>query len=210
MGGYGSGRSGGVPLIEDGLILDIDKLRRDGLIGSGISRSGSLRWTEIRSGREVGSINFVARINDDEGSLRLQYTTTRNATGEKIETDYEIELEAAAQPFGGHRWYFVCPATGARISKLYMPPGSTRFLSRGAYPRLAYQSQRLTLYDRVLKRAFKLRRQMGDQGAIGDFIGKPKWTRWATFKRQMEQIDRVEAIINAHVAGFLQRLGGRL
>jgi len=208
MGGYGSGRSGGAPVIEDGLTLDINKLRRDNLISSNSSRSGSLTWSETYSGREVATVGYSTSIGDDEGSLHLRYVTTRYG-GEKIRSDYEIGLETVAQPFGGIRWFFTCPATGARTSKLHMPPGSTRFLSRGAYRRLAYQSQRLTPYDRALKQAFKLRRRMGDQGAIGDFIMKPKWTRWATFERQVERIDRIEGIIDAHLAGFLDRLRRR-
>lgn len=208
MGGYGSGRSGGRPVIEDGLTLDINKLRRDNLIRSNSSRSGSLTWLETYSGREVATIGYSTSIGDDEGSLRLRYTTTRFGQ-EKIDSDYEIMLETAPQPFGGIRWFFTCPATGARASRLYMPPGSTRFLSRGAYRRLAYRSQRTTLYDRALNRAFKLRRRMGDQGAIGDFIMKPKWTRWATFEREMERIDRAEAVVDAHLAGFLDRLRRR-
>jgi hypothetical protein len=210
MGGYGSGRSGGAPLIEDGLILDINKLRRDGLLGPGIQRRGSLEWTETSTGRSVGSVEYEARIGDEEGTLRLIYATTRYATGEKIRSDYEIGLETVAQPFGGRRWYFECPATGARVCKLYKVPGSTRFLSRGAYRRIAYHSQREAPHDRALSFAFKLRRRLGDQGAIGDWLGKPKWMRWPTFERQLKRIERAEAVIDAHTGVLLQRLGGRV
>jgi hypothetical protein len=209
MGGFGSGRYGGMPVIEDGLQMDINKLRRDRLIGPGIYRSGSLEWSETSTGRKVSSIRYEARINEEEGSLRLHYTTTRHVTGEKIRSDYTIRLEAVPQPFGGRRWYFVCPHLGVRVSKLYLPPGSTRFLSRGAYRHLAYRSQRTTPYDRALDIAFKLRRRMGDQGAIGDYIDKPKWMRWSTFERQLQRIKRAEAVIDAHIAGFLQQLRRR-
>jgi hypothetical protein len=209
MGGYGSGRSGGAPLIEDGLTLDIDKLRRDRLIGPGIYRSGSLQWTETFTGREVADIRYEARIGDEEGTLRLIYTTTRYG-GETIRSDYAIRLETMPQPFGGRRWFFVCPHLGVRCSKLYILQGSTRFLSRGAYRRIAYRSQREAPHDRALSLAFRLRRRLGDQGAIGDWIAKPKWTRKATFKRQLKRIERAEAVIDAHTGVLLQRLGGRL
>jgi hypothetical protein len=210
MGGFGSGRYGSAPVIEDGLRLDIDKFRRDGLIGPGIYRRGSLEWTETYTGRKVSSIGYEARINDEEGSLRLIYTTTRHVTGEKISSDYVVRLETVPQPFGGRRWFFVCPHLGVRVSKLYLPPGSTRFLSRRAYRHIAYQSQRAAPHDRALNLAFKLRRRLGSHGAIGDWIEKPKWMRWPTFERQLERIKRAEAVIDAHLAGFLQRLGGKL
>jgi hypothetical protein len=95
------------------------------------------------------------------------------------------------------------------VSKLYMPPGSTRFLSRAAYRRLAYKSQRVTPYDRAINRAYKLRRRLGDRGMIGDEIDKPKWTRWATFNRQVERIERADAKVNELLGGFLERLLGR-
>jgi hypothetical protein len=52
--------------------------------------------------------------------------------------------------FGGSRWWWVCPATGRRVGKLYLPNGGTRFFSRGlgAY-RLAYASQRRGRVDRM-------------------------------------------------------------
>jgi hypothetical protein len=209
MGGFGSGRSGGRPVIEDGLVLDIDKLRRDNLIRSNSSRSGSLTWSEVHSRREVATIGYSTSIGDDEGSLRLRYTTTTRYSGEKIDSDYEIMLETVPQPFGGIRWFFTCPATGARASRLYMPPGSTRFLSRGAYRHLAYQSQREAPYDRALRRAFKYRRKLGNHDGIDGWIAKPKWMRQATFERRIEQVERAEAIVNAHLAGFLDRLRRR-
>jgi AAA domain len=47
------------------------------------------------------------------------------------------------------RWWWICPATGRRVSKLYLPNGGVRFLSHGpgAY-RLAYASQRHGRLDR--------------------------------------------------------------
>jgi hypothetical protein len=58
--------------------------------------------------------------------VRLKYTTTRR-DGERRESDYWIELATTPQPFGGRRWWFVCPRTGRRAEKLYLPNGAFTF-----------------------------------------------------------------------------------
>jgi hypothetical protein len=80
-----------------------------------------------------------------------------------------IQLETTPQPFGGRRWWFVCPRTGRRVAKLYLPSGAFTFASRQAY-RLAYRSQRETPYDRALRRGFKLRGKLGADGGMGDYV----------------------------------------
>jgi hypothetical protein len=47
----------------------------------------------------------------------------------------------------------------------------------------------------------------GADGGIGDSIDKPKGMRWATFERKMEQVEAAEAVCNAHLVRFVQRLG---
>src|ERR1700722_8091508 len=170
MGGYGSGRSGGRPTTEDGLTLRLSTLPRD---RPGCAWSGSITWTDTRTGEQSGSISYNAFLRQETGRLRLRYTTTR-WDGERRESDYWIELETTPQPFGGRRWWFICPRTGRRAAKLYLPNGAFTFASRQAY-RLAYRSQRETSYDRALRRAFKLRDRLGGRGGIGDHIAKPKW-----------------------------------
>jgi hypothetical protein len=65
-------------------------------------------------------------------------------------------LATTRPPFGGLRWWFVCPHLNRRVRKLYLPLGGRHFWSRHAYE-LAYASQRETKYDRALRRARKLR-----------------------------------------------------
>ena len=79
-----------------------------------------------------------------------------------------------SQPFGGRRWWFVCPRTGRRAAKLHLPNGAFTFASRQAY-RLAYACQREPAHDRALRSAFKLRAKLGGDGGIGDYFPKPKW-----------------------------------
>jgi hypothetical protein len=48
--------------------------------------------------------------------------------------------------------------------------------------------------------------RLGPAG-IGDYIEKPKGMRWATFDRKIEQVEAAEAVCNAHLVRFVQRLG---
>jgi hypothetical protein len=120
--------------------------------------------------------------------VRLKYTTTR-WDGERRESGYWIQLETTPQPFGGRRWWFVCPRTGRRAAKLYLPNGAFTFASRQAYG-LAYACQREPAHERALRRAFKLRGKLGAEGGVGDYIPKPKWMRWRTFERALAKIDK--------------------
>lgn len=208
MGGFGSGRYGGGPTTDDGLTLDLGKLMRDGLVPKNASRAGSLIWTNTRTQQQVASLGYSAWIHDEEGSLRLQYTTTLSS-GEKRRSDYTINLESTPQPFGGQRWWFLCPRTNRRCTKLHLPPGAFTFASRQSH-RLAYRSQRETPYNRALSRAFKLRDRLGSKDGIGDYIPKPKGMRWATFQRQIAEVEAAEEIVDANLWLLIKRLGGAI
>lgn len=208
MGGYGSGRSGGRPTVEDGLTLNLAKLLRDGSFQPGQTVSGSLTWTNTYTGERVSSLGYLASLGSEQGRVRLFYTTTR-WTGEKHSSDYWVSLETTPQPFGGRRWWFVCPHTGCHVAKLHLPPGGLRFASRRAY-RLAYRSQRETSRDRALGQAFKLRRRLGNDDGIGEYIAKPKGMHWATFEREMTRVERAEAAVTAHSWLLIQSLNRRL
>ena len=209
MGGYGSGRYGGGPVVENAFVLSIDKLRRDDLIVPGIYRRASLTWSWSGSGERIADIGVTIDTHETGGSLRLQFRSRDTMTGERTETDQPIELVTIPQPFGGRRWFAVCPFTGARCSKLIMPNGATRFAARGAWRRLGYRVQREAPYDRALRRAFKIRRRLGDDGGIGDPVLKPKWMRWHTYDRQIAKLNRVEARVEGQLAAFLDRLRSR-
>jgi hypothetical protein len=204
MGGFGSGRSGGRATTDSGLTLVLSKLLRDGLFRPGFAGSGSLIWTNTRTGEQIGSIGYEAHLDEDKGRVRLRYTTTRR-DGEKRESDYWIPLETTPQPFGGRRWWFTCPQTGVRVGKLYLPNGAFTFASRQAY-RLAYACQREQSHDRASRRAFKLRGKLGAEGGIGDFIPKPKWMRWPTYERKLEEVFAAEEVVDAYLGAALEAL----
>jgi hypothetical protein len=156
-----------------------------------------LRWSIGGTGEEIASIGFEARLGEKDGYIRLHWTSTNRWSGEKRQCENRIELTTHAQPLGGRRWWFVCPHTGQLAERLHLPSGAYTFACRKAY-RLAYRSQRETPRDRALSGAFALRRKLGADGGIGDYVTKPKGMHWRTFERAMERIDRAEGIVDAH------------
>jgi hypothetical protein len=71
---------------------------------------------------------------------------------------------------------------------------------------LAYRSQRQSPHDRALSQAFKRRRRLGSREGIGDYIPKPKGMRWATFERKMKRVETAEAICDARLLYFINKL----
>src|SRR5713226_3182955 len=94
--------------------------------------------------------------------------------------------------YGGRRWWFQCPRTGRRTTKLYLPNGGRHFWSRQAYG-LGYASQREGRFDRLQRRAAMLNRQLGGKGwaTWESPPSKPKWMRWRTYERKYEGWRRV-------------------
>jgi hypothetical protein len=206
MGGSGSGNYGGRPIVEQGLTLDINSLIRQGSFRKGCKCTGTLTWNDPYSDGAIATIGYEAFMGQEDGSVRLTYTTTDYWSGEKRQHDYRLQLTTTEQPFGGRRWWWICPKLGRVVSKLHKPNGGGVFASRKAH-RLAYRSQRVTPYDRAINRAFKLRRRLGSEEGIGEYILKPKGMRWATFDRKMAQIEAVEQVVNARLGVFIARIG---
>ncbi|ACA17776.1 hypothetical protein M446_3386 [Methylobacterium sp. 4-46] len=200
MGGVTSGNWGGRPTVESCLALDLPKPLRDRIIQPGHTRVGTLTWTSRYPGQPRASVTSSATLGQDRGHVRLLYRTTRRRT--LSEHDETVAVLATPQPLGGQRWWFLCPLTGRRTSRLDLPLGATGFAARQAY-RLAYRSQRESPRNRAISRAFKLRHQLGDSdGAIGDGLDKPKSMHAATFQRKIARHQRAEDLVHAHAAAL--------
>ena len=155
MGGFGSGRQSGHLAVESGLTLDINQLLRQKNMGAGRHTLGGLVWHNITTGEKIASIGFEACLLDlDEAWARLHYSV--NGTPQ----DYRVLLSTTRCHYGGRRWWWVCPRSGRRVAKLYLPPGATIFAARHVY-RLAYRSQRDTTLDRSHDGQRRLYRELG-------------------------------------------------
>jgi hypothetical protein len=195
MGGYGSGRQGGRPTVESGLTLDINRLLRQRNILPGKHVSGSLKWSYVHSGEKTASIGYEASLlNPETAWARLHYTA--NGTPK----DYRVRLKTTPCHYGGLRWWWICPVSGRRAAKLYLPPGATIFTARKAY-RLAYRSQREATIDRTHARQARLYRKLG--GHYDHYEQppppRPKGMHRVTYERLEAEL---YAAMEAHEAAF--------
>jgi hypothetical protein len=208
MGGFGSGRNGGPPTVESGLTLDINRLLRQQHIVPGTHMAGSLTWSNTATGEKVASIGYVASLADpDDAWVLLRYSVNGAAQ------DYRVRLATSPCHYGGHRWWWRCPLSGRRVTKLYLAPGATVFAARRAY-RLAYQSQRNTALDRSHDRQRRLYRRLGtDYDAFEQPPPpRPKGMHRRTYERltgrlydAMETHDAIFALAAAPILARLTR-----
>jgi hypothetical protein len=148
--------------------------------------AGTLHFGEERFAVEVK----VDTTDPSDPFIELTHQTRDDREGDRIVRDH-IRLIWTVPTYGGRRWWFQCPRTGHRTTKLYLPNGGWHFWSRRAYG-LGYACQREGRLDRLQRRAAKLNRQLGGEG-WGSWDTppiKPKWMRWRTYERKYERWER--------------------
>lgn len=209
MGGMGSGRRGGRATVEGcrSLRLDVNHVMRgmrERLRGTpqGERVGASMVWSWTRSGEGAPMAQAVVTVVVDHwrGHARLQFDVAHwsQSTGQQDQT---VQMVTSPCRYGGRRWWWVCPATGRRCSKLYLPNGGTRFLSRGrgAY-RLPYASQNGSPMDRSHGRLARMHKRLGGEYRAFDdpLPTRPKWMRhctydrlWAEWEAAMERHDEI-------------------
>jgi hypothetical protein len=178
-------------LQQQALKLDINVLARRGMIAPG-SATGphAIRW--VNGNGEVIASGWVSADmeGDTEGLFCIRID----------DLEQRIALVTLPRHLGGRQWFFVCPVMDCRASVLWLPPGAQQFASRYAWPgRVAYSSQFLTPMDRAhLGKERIKRRLIGElDPEAWDLPPKPKWMRWKTYHRYVEQFDRYEAMLDA-------------
>jgi hypothetical protein len=203
MGGYGSGRYGGRPLADHSLRIDIAWMIRHGQAAPGHWRAGQLTWS--RGGELSGSVGYSCDMTDPEASELVLRFTTGAARGDPKDHVQRIRLSYTVPNLGGRRWWMHCPVTGARVGKLYVPPGGDIFASRKAW-RLGYHSQRCAARDRPFEALFKLQRRLGcDQGWEMP-IRRPKGMHHRTFARLEDEYWRLDDRCNRAMAPVMAQL----
>jgi hypothetical protein len=135
MGGWGSGwRGSKKDVVEDCIVLSIGHIVSEAVILAGGWRRGLFSWRHSDQERPLAVIGFEVSLScEDGGCVWLEY----DRYGEHVHSC--ISLISTKPYFGGHRWWFKCPATGIRVGKLYLPPGRIQFASRQAHD-LTYTS----------------------------------------------------------------------
>jgi len=147
MGGYGSTRwnwHNKRLAVEDCRKLPFRMFKKNLLKGWG----GQVTWS--RNGEVLSTIGYrIDQFGDSPSSLRLIYTITRR-NGDRQEVEYLIRLTTTPLPWGGSRYWYLCPAIGCgrRVSVLYLAPGGTYFVCRHCN-NLSYRSRQEGYQDRA-------------------------------------------------------------
>jgi hypothetical protein len=224
MGGYGSGRPGRYATVEGcrTLKLDVNRITRgirDNLRGlqdgQRIAASFAWNWTSRGAAAPWASVLLTLTLDPWRGHARLQFDVD-HASRRTGPQDQTIQMETSPCPYGGRRWWWVCPETWRRCGALYLPNGGTRFLSRGpgAYP-LKYASQNGGPIERSHGRLARLHRKLGGvyDGMDCPLPARPKGMRHATYDRLAAdweaQLERHDDIWLARTERLLGRMSGR-
>ena len=128
--------------------------------------------------------------------IRLAYRWTCNGKTEDI--TYPIAIDWTDCNFGGKRPWFICPDSdcGRRCAILYQ---GQQFLCRSC-KNLRYPSQREPRYDRLARRAERIREHLCWQpGILRGPEPKPKHMHWKTFWRLYKEHERLtkESLMSA-------------
>lgn len=152
MGSSNSGRyrTRNIGAMEQATTLDVRQLRRQGMVAPHIRADGVLTWRD-GSGREIASIQIFVEMGAEKGVASLSYSHKDEARKQ------HIRLESRPMPYGGRRFYFVCPSRGHLCERLPVINGV--FASRQAH-QLAYASQSEDKLGRMHRRADKLDRRL--------------------------------------------------
>ena len=206
MGGFGSGRYGRMPTAEATASYVIS-------ISSFKTALRSRQRLTCRFAFDGGDFPVWITIDDLHGThafveLVHQIRDDR-AGGDRIIRD-RIQLTWTEPTYGGRRWWFVCPKTGRRTTKLFLPNGGWHFWSRPAYG-LGYACQREDRFSRLQRRAARLSIELGGDGwnSWHDPPAKPKWMRWRTYERKYQRWEHVAGRADAEFTISAARLLSR-
>jgi hypothetical protein len=197
MGGYGSGRRSSRPTTDDCLRISLSYLKGLGMLKRHCFSRRERNWSN--DGQAIARLTIVTDIECREPSPCLKITG--RAFGRDI--DCILWLDCMPTPFGGERWYALCPRTGRRCTALVLPPGQTHFASVKGW-KVAYGSQRecpIHRAHRAIEKA-KARRK-----ALSKYARKP--TRERLLDREIKRWVFVEEEIDK-IAQMMYRYDARI
>ena len=190
MGGYGSGRRSNRPTTDDCLRINLSNLKQlDKLQRNWMARHEEV-WSQY--GKTTARLTLVTDVHCLEPSPCL--TITGRAFGKVI--DCVVWLEEQPLPYGGERWFALCPRTGRRCTALVLPPGQTHFASVKGW-NVAYGSQRECPIHRghlAIEKAQKRLRELS------------KYTRTPTRERLVDRLIERQVFVEEQIDKLWQML----
>jgi hypothetical protein len=153
-------------------------------------------WT--RGGEPSGNI----QIHSKENEISLIYKT-RIRDGDWQDVNEPVSIIWEPCRFGGQRPYFLCPQCERRVIKLF---GLSRFLCRTCN-NLTYSSQRERWFDRALRKANRLRENLGGSPGMASCIApRPRSMHHKTYERITDEIHEAETIAMDFSFALVKRL----
>ncbi|HEV8715450.1 MAG TPA: hypothetical protein VGX03_21800 [Candidatus Binatia bacterium] len=184
---------------EEWRAIDLADLRRWRMLDPAkVAMTGRIPAVTWNTPKGLDKLGIVAGQNgvlfvrrDDEGQLGKLF----------------VPYVFTATQFGGRRAWFRCPGCGEGCRVLYGVNSLRCRTCRG----LQYQSQYEMPAFRLLGRAYKIRRRLGEPGASGDPLPpKPRRMRWRRYHGLERLVSRLEtagwAALSAHVNGMGRKI----
>lgn len=182
------------PIAEHCLQIDFDRLVKTARILPGKDILSNLCCTV--DGQVVARMHFEA-LMEESRSERLIISFWRGSGWSRNSERQVVKLVSTETSLGGQRWWMLCPSTGQRCLKLFLPSNGTRFASGKAW-RVSYASQRVSPIDRPFEQLFRLQRKLGCKEGYELPLIRPKRMWRSTFEKYearywalAEQCDRI-------------------
>ena len=118
--------SKGIEYITKATCLNIDYLRKKGLIVEHKHLEGTITWSNGYN------MKFTSHFTNDEKYIELEYSYSNKTISENHK--YRITIVIVPSNLkNGFNWYFICPVSGTRAKALHMAYNSQKFIHREAY-----------------------------------------------------------------------------
>lgn len=193
-------------LIENAACLDVTSLFRSGQLLQGHAAGGLANLAHHPGGTPAGTVYVASDLREGRPpSLHLTFAVRDGRAHEQ-----HIALTSLPRPpIGGRRWFFICPQTGARACRLYLPRNGERFLSREAH-RLRYAVEHGAQDINDIARACRLYAHITGEappnGALSPLPPRPKGMHAVTHARLIARLMRVQARIVGRLGSWLETL----
>ena len=190
MGGYGSGRRSNRWTTDDCLRINLSHLKQRGMLRRHCMTRREQMWGQ--DGQTVAQLTLVSDVHCLQPSPRL--TITGHAFDRVI--NCVIQLEEQPLPYGGERWYALCPRTGRRSTALVLPPGRAQFASVSGW-NVAYGSQRECAIHRGHRAIDKAQKRLR---------GLSKYTRKPTRERLVDRLIDRQVFVDEQIDKLAQMM----
>jgi hypothetical protein len=192
MGGVNSGRRRSVHRgdVEHYPAIDLRVLRRARVLRAGECTYTTLQWGN-QAPEALSARIFIDLSDTGDASMRILRSEDHRARLERV------AIECVPCPYGGHRYYFLCPLVGVRCEQLFLADGI--FASRKAH-KLTYASQSEDQISRARRKVRKLHRQVEGDFRYARPRGRNRWHAVQSLKAAKNKahalyLDRLRALI---------------